>query len=160
MGVDKPNVRYTVHYNMAQSLEAFYQEAGRAGRDRKEAYCWIIFSDDNQGSENRAFQAQVSRDTLRQIVNDRNKGDVGRLLWLQQQSYPGLEEEFVSIRKLYSEEVAPILRQSPDNVANVVVKFGGSEKQRLRRDKALYRLSILGAVRDYIRGLSRPPVRC
>lgn len=44
MGIDKPNIRYTVHINMPQSIESFYQEAGRAGRDRENAYCYILYS--------------------------------------------------------------------------------------------------------------------
>ena len=46
MGIDKPNIRYTVHFNMPPSIEAFYQEAGRAGRDQNEAVCVLLFSDD------------------------------------------------------------------------------------------------------------------
>ncbi|MBI1924870.1 DEAD/DEAH box helicase [Candidatus Poribacteria bacterium] len=46
MGIDKPNIRYTVHFNMPPSIEAFYQEAGRAGRDRNKAVCVLLFSDD------------------------------------------------------------------------------------------------------------------
>jgi ATP-dependent DNA helicase RecQ len=47
MGIDKPNIRYTVHLGLPSSIEAFYQEAGRAGRDRKLAECAIILSNDD-----------------------------------------------------------------------------------------------------------------
>ena len=45
MGIDKPNVRYTVNVNYSNSLEAFVQEAGRAGRDRAMALATILVSD-------------------------------------------------------------------------------------------------------------------
>ncbi len=147
MGIDKPNIRYTVHFGMPMSLESFYQEAGRAGRDGKPARSIVVFSEYDRIRSDRLTDPDLALDELRErfeeVDGDRKTGDdVTRALWFHLQAFSGASREVGAV-----EELLDLIGDLSSSLRREIPYDGDDDKRR--KEKAIYQLLKLGVVHDY-----------
>lgn len=157
MGIDKQNIFYTFHYGLPSSVEALYQEAGRAGRwdKRKEenkskiAKCYVLYSPETLDKERveRLFHKDTTFSEMKQISDEVgfDGRDIFKQVFLFVQGQNDIEKDF--------EIILGIIKNYFKEKTTVRIFWNDAYSKLLINDeilqKAIYRLSLLGIVSDW-----------
>ncbi|MEI7614296.1 MAG: DEAD/DEAH box helicase [Betaproteobacteria bacterium] len=147
MGIDKKNIRYVIHMGMPGSLEAYYQEAGRAGRAKgSKAHCIVIYGEGDEASTQRMVDPRISIEESKRIMGEQPRGyrsDAANELWFHHNSYPGAEEE--------QKRIAQVIKEigGASKSGRVTLVFGTDDTEKKLRERAIFRLLQVGLVEDY-----------
>ena len=139
MGIDKPNIRWIVHYGLPGSVEAFYQEVGRAGRDGHEARSVLILTERNRERNGQRLWRDGGTGSGTGGSGRRNRDDVATALYFHDGSFPAKEAEHSRLLQIFDTLEA-------DDRRVILATDGGSSDAGKR---ALHRLAMLSVVDDY-----------
>lgn len=153
IGIDKENIRYTIHYTMPDSIEAFYQEAGRAGRtgQANSAHNFILYNDTNWNLAEELVKNPSHSDARERLqsLNGTGRGDFLLQLEHLYSRYPGKRSEKATVLDLWADR----LTQHPEKGESENLRFRNvpyeNDVEREKIQRALYRLTTIGVVKEY-----------
>ena len=165
MGIDKPNIRYTIHFNIPPSVEAFYQEVGRAGRDGDPSHCCMIISIDDSDRCRRLLDPETTIEEVSEILKKTPReehDDVMRDLYFHTMAFRGIAKEEEDVNDILEglgdlsrkrEQVLPIPAKIATRAKITVNSAKSGQIRQIARqiaEKALHRLLLIGIVSDYM----------
>lgn len=147
MGIDKPNVRWVVHFGMPGSMESYYQEVGRAARDRKVAYAYLLLSDDFHQLNEELLDPSKTPITEMLRKGESYKGkwngdDISRVAYFHSNTFLGVESELQAANAVLNACGRANYREGQWHV-------GFSKDGKEQMERAIYRFRLLGVFDGY-----------
>lgn len=152
MGIDKPNIRWTVHQGMPSSIEAFAQESGRAGRDGERAHCALNFFAPTRDLALEMLDSTTTHDErvrryteVQKLRRSAARDDLDVQLYFLYNSYPGVDHDLRRVKAV----VDVLADQGWPHTLVLPVQLVGERMREGDLDRAIFRLSQLGVLDDY-----------
>ena len=158
MGVNKTNIAYTIHYGIPSSMEALYQEAGRAGRDKKlftetPANCYVLMTkENNTDALDEIWDVSTSIPDLKKSAKKLDfESDLNTNLFFLTNKLDPIKDEYKLTYNVYNYLKENIEKKNANKKVTVTADmFGLHGFNKPKLEKAVHRLSQLGIVSDWI----------